>query len=129
MSMPDNPPQMPPGDWPPQPQPPHPPFPPAPRPPQKSSYATQMSLGCVSFVLLLIGLGWAVFNYSVMARRSPYQLLNALLAPLLIGLGIAIMVWRARRGRGLVVGFLIGLLIVVGLVVLAVGLCFANFRM
>jgi hypothetical protein len=87
----------------------------------RMDYFIQMLMGGGAFLLLLVGIPSFI---TLIALHPPgYQ--AWLILPLIpTGLGVLVLVRRARRGRGLWAGFLIGL----GLVALAFGICAVAVR-
>jgi hypothetical protein len=89
------------------------------QPANQSSYRTQMLLGILSCWLLLPGIaGFVITGISAITDSS--LLIPMVLSLIPIGLGVLVVVRRRKRGPGLGVGFLTGLL----LIGLGAGLCF-----
>ena len=98
-------------------------------PPAKGpNYLGQMALGCALFFFLLMGGGGVVGTIATLrGNMSGNAWVTGLLIGLtltLAGLGVSARLWRARRGRGYVAGLLLAL----GLVGLAAGICFVATR-
>ncbi len=125
--MPDQEPQMPPLEPPPEPPSPLPPVLTTARPAQAGPYLLQMFLGFVSFWCLLVGIVGLVILVSLMKQHPPYAGAWWILSLVQLGLGASLLGWRARQGRGLVTGLLIGAGLL-GLIGLGAGLCFAVLK-
>jgi hypothetical protein len=121
--MPEDQPQMPPADQPSEPQSTTTPAATEAQPAKQASNGAQILLGIVSCWLLLAGIAWFVV-IGGLAAQAPAAGLQLALALIPIGLGVWVLVRRHKRGPGLGVGFLIGLV----LIALGAGLCVSIIR-
>ena len=94
------------------------------RPDTGLAYVLQFFAGFFSFWLLLLGIVGAVIMGSMMKQSPPYGGLVLAVSLLFLATGAVLLGWRARRGRGLVTGLLVGAGML-GLAGLGAGLCFA----
>ncbi len=90
-------------------------------------YVLQTLAGFVAFWSLLLGIVALVIIASMLQQRPPYAGVWLTLSIFPIVLGVVLLGWRARRGRGLGLGVVIGAG-TLGLLGLAVGLCFAALK-
>jgi hypothetical protein len=119
-------------DQPPMPAPEQPSGPPSPAPPVLTEtppanpvgYLAQMFFGFASFLFLSVGTTGLVLTVSLMRQTPSQRALPMAISLLLVGLGVSVWVFRYKRGRGLVAGFLVGL----GLSALGAGLCFTILK-
>jgi hypothetical protein len=89
----------------------------------KAPLGLQMLLGFTAFLLML---GSTIFLLIGWARPVGFL---TILALLLFALGILIILKRSSRGPGLWRGFFLGLAILLGLGLLAFGICVSQFKM